>query len=84
MTTVTKENACLVVHNNPSNTFWVPEELIDIVVTNNFVVILFPPDKLAILNLVTLVANEPESNVNDRYQRPDMTCLYRGLMTARR
>jgi hypothetical protein len=60
-----KKTACLVVHNNPSNAFRVPEELIDIVVTYNLVVVFFPPDELAILDLVTLVTDEPVSGIND-------------------
>ncbi len=52
-------------HNNPSNAFRVPEELIDIVVTYNLVVVFFPPDELAILDLVTLVTDEPVSGIND-------------------
>jgi len=44
--------------DNLRETFWIPEELINIIVSNNFIVVLFPSDKFTIQNLVTLVSYE--------------------------
>lgn len=52
------EKIHLVVHHDACDAFWIPEELINVVITDNLVVVLFPPDKLAVLDFVSLVTDK--------------------------
>ena len=45
----------LVLHDDSLDTLGVPEQLIDIVVSNDFVVVSFPSNIFAIVNLVSLI-----------------------------
>lgn len=55
----------VVVEYDASETLWIPKELVDIVVANDLVVILFPADEFAIDDLVALVAHELVERFDD-------------------
>ncbi|KAH3669983.1 hypothetical protein OGATHE_002796 [Ogataea polymorpha] len=54
-----------ILQNNSRNTFWVPEKLVDIVIANDAVVVLFTLDIAAINNLINLSSDEAVKRGND-------------------
>ena len=54
----TKVKIFIGIENNLSETFRIPKELVDIVVTNNFGVILFLSYEFPVQDFITLVAHE--------------------------
>jgi hypothetical protein len=59
------DEAGLVIENDSCDAFWIPEELIDIIISNNILMIPFPSHKLAINDFVTLITNEPVERFDD-------------------
>jgi hypothetical protein len=56
----------LVCEHNASNAFWIPEQLVYIIVTNDAIVIAFSSQKLAVNGLIALITNEAVKGLNNR------------------
>jgi hypothetical protein len=63
-----KWQAYLVVEDDPGDTFRIPKELIDIIIANDSVMILLPPDELAFNNFIPLVSDKPIKRFHHRPQ----------------
>ena len=61
-------SAHLVRKDDTSNSFRVPEQLIHVIVTNDLVVIPFPPYKFPLHHLVALIPDESVERLDDRPQ----------------
>jgi hypothetical protein len=61
---------------DPGDTLGVPEQLVDIVVTDNLVVVSLPPQELAVDDLVPLVSKEPVQGLDNA---PQVETLGNGL-----
>lgn len=48
----------VVVEHDTGETFWIPEELVDIVVTDDLVVVFLPAHELVIYHLISLCSHE--------------------------
>ena len=58
----------MVVKNNLSETFWIPKELVDVVVTNNLGVILFLSYKFTVQDFITLIAHKTVEGFDDSFK----------------
>ena len=61
-------SAHLVRKDDTGNSFRVPEQLIHVIVTNDLVVIPFPPYKFPLHHLVALIPDESVERLDDRPQ----------------
>ena len=82
------EGAYVVVQHDPCDTLGVPEQLIDIIVTNDVGMILLIADKPSIDNLIFLIADEAVEGFNDGlevkalFHRLDTTLALGGSITV--
>ena len=55
----------LVCEHNVSESLWIPEQLVHIIVTNDAIMITFSPHKLSINGLIALITNEAVKGLNN-------------------
>lgn len=62
------QNTYIIVENDLGQSFRVPKQLVDVVITDYLVMVLFLPDEFPIYNLISLITHEPVQRLDDSVQ----------------